>query len=127
MTEDGIAALAGISNALIRIDDVAASRTVVIPVVHQHDDVFLLEAPNVHDILLYIQAIVVASTQLSTLTNIVDTNQNSPLRAVAFGRNDVELLTDIHLFGRSQLRNLRETPAAKNLAHFTENLDKRQI
>lgn len=73
MTEDRIAALTVIGNVSVSTKNVRTGRAGVISIVHQDNNMFFLETPLVHNVILHVETIIVATGELAILASVVDT------------------------------------------------------
>ena len=89
----------------------------MLSIIQKDCDIFIFEAMHVHEVILDVSNIIVTSTELSLLANVVYANQQGPATAAAATGYNGEFLRDVHLSGRRQLRDLRIFLVAQELSH----------
>ena len=91
-------------------------------IVQQHNHVLFLESMAVHQVLLDVESIVVAATQLALLPNVVDTHQDGALGSTAIGIHHVKGGAQVDLATGTELGVLGEASALQIFAHLPEDL-----
>ena len=127
MAKDGISTLADSRGFFVSIENIVARWALVVSIVHQHGNVFFRKTPYILDVVLHVEAVIVASTQLTILSRVVDTNENCPPRSLAIGWYNIKLLAHVQWMGGGQLWDLRVFSRAQDMSHSLEDLNKRQI
>mmetsp|Transcript_47746 Transcript_47746/g.93252 ORF Transcript_47746/g.93252 Transcript_47746/m.93252 type:complete len:304 (-) Transcript_47746:9-920(-) len=110
VAEHGIAGLAFLRDSGVGLHDVPSVGAGVVAVVHQHLNIFLLEAVHVHDIPLDVLHVVVTPAELARLSDVIDPDQHGAFRPPVARLGEFEGVRQIELAGRRELRHLRVVP-----------------
>mmetsp|Transcript_8045 Transcript_8045/g.12308 ORF Transcript_8045/g.12308 Transcript_8045/m.12308 type:complete len:219 (-) Transcript_8045:258-914(-) len=123
MQKDDIACLAVIPDAREGIHNVGPRRSVIDAVVDQAQHVFRIKAVDIFQVFGNIVHIVVTTTEFTTLTGIIDANQNGSFHATTTtttGRDNVHGFVDINHARRCELWYLIEPHLTQHIAHATQ-------
>ena len=88
--------------------------------------ILFLESLLADQVLLGILNVIVATTELSFLSGVIDPNQDGSLGTIAsqsFRRNNEEAVVDIQHFTTGQLRDLIKALLEQNGSHFVKEID----
>mmetsp|Transcript_13205 Transcript_13205/g.19788 ORF Transcript_13205/g.19788 Transcript_13205/m.19788 type:complete len:203 (-) Transcript_13205:175-783(-) len=85
---------------LISIQNINLCRVIMNTIIQQNGHIVLSKPMHIHQILLHIQNIIMTSRQFPILTNIIDSNKNSPLGTMKVIRCDIKFGRDVEFARR---------------------------
>mmetsp|Transcript_9765 Transcript_9765/g.26607 ORF Transcript_9765/g.26607 Transcript_9765/m.26607 type:complete len:288 (+) Transcript_9765:1075-1938(+) len=126
VNEDTVICSAVLRNSSEGVFDIFSCRIVILVVIHEDEHVLLGESLLVDEVILDVEDIVVATAELSLLSNVIDPDEDGTFgTAIAsrlFGHN-FKLMVDIEESAGGKLRHLIESFLFEDLSHASQQLD----
>ena len=120
VNKDHIASLTVLRDPRKGIFNISFRRWMVTTVVHENQHFALVEAVHISEKPFDVHDIVVATTKLSLLTRVINSNKNGASPSRRSGWNNVHCLVDINHSRTGQLRHLVEPHAIEDASHSPE-------